>query len=94
MRLLFLLYLFIPFTLAAQKDEIFATFINENGALIQGSSLTQFYERQIQAYNIETNPEGNRITILFTMKNENAVNVLRDRMLKNAVIPVVPLPFN
>ncbi len=86
MRLFILLFWALPFSLCAQKDESFARFIKEDGSIIKGSSVTQFYERQIPLFNLVTNSSANSTTIRFTMENENAVVVLRDLMLNNKKI--------
>ena len=78
MKLTLILLMVIHTAVWAQKDESFAKFINEDGSLIKGSSMTKLYERQIPVYTIETNSAGNSTTVRFTMPIENASGVLRN----------------
>jgi len=78
MRLLILLLILVPLSLKAQKDESFAKFINEDGTVIKGSSVTKFFERQIPVYNLETNSSSNSTIVRFTMGQEAAAGILRD----------------
>jgi type VI protein secretion system component Hcp len=78
MKLIIILLSFLPLTIWAQKDEIFAKFINEDGSVIKGSSMTQYYERQIPVFSIETNSAGNSTIVSFTMPVESASGVLRN----------------
>ena len=80
MKKLLALLLAIPLFTIAQKDEGFALFIRDDGSVIKGSSVTQFYERQIPVYNLETNSAANSTTIRFTMGQEPAAAVLRDML--------------
>lgn len=45
-----LLLFYFPLLVWAQKDEIFAKLVNEDGSVIMGSSGTQFYEKQIPLF--------------------------------------------
>ncbi len=83
MRILFLLFFYIPLFVCAQKDESFAKFINEDGSVIRGSSVTKFYEKQIPLYSLETNSANNSTTIRFTMGTESAAGVLRNLLQAN-----------
>jgi hypothetical protein len=47
MKLKIIFFILLPITTWAQKDEIFAKLVNGDGSVIKGSSVTQFYERQI-----------------------------------------------
>jgi type VI protein secretion system component Hcp len=81
MKLIIILLSFLPITILAQKDEIFAKFIQEDGSAIRGSSVTKNFERQIQVYNLETNSAKNSTTLRFTMNTESASGVLRNLLL-------------
>lgn len=83
MRLLFLLVFFIPLIVCAQKDESFAKFINEDGSVIRGSSVTKLYERQIPVFNLETNSSAYSTIVRFTMGTESAVGILRNLLQTN-----------
>ena len=78
MKLIIILLSFLPMAIWAQKDEIFAKLILEDGSAIKGSSMTQFYERQIPVFNLETNSAGNSTIVRFTMPVESASGVLRN----------------
>ena len=80
MKFFLILLFFSPILLWAQKDETFAKFINEDGSVIKGSSMTQFYERQIPLYNLETNSAGNSTIVRFIMPTESASGVFRNIM--------------
>jgi len=86
MKLLIVLLTLLPMTIWAQKDEIFAKFINEDGSVIKGSSVTRLYERQIPVYSLESNSAGKSTTIRFTMPIESASGVLRNVMLSKGRI--------
>lgn len=81
MRFLLFLLCFLPVAVIAQKDEGFAKFVNEDGSLIRGSSVTQFYERQVPVYNLQTNATSKSTVLRFTMAAENAANILRQNLL-------------
>lgn len=50
-----LLLFFFPLLVWAQKDETFAKFINDDGSVIKGSSVTKNYERQIPLFSLLPN---------------------------------------
>ncbi len=81
MRLLLILLCFLPRAVWAQKEEGFAKFVNEDGSLIRGSSVTKFYERQIPVYNLQTNSGTNSTVLRFSMTTENAANILHQNFL-------------
>ena len=81
MRFLLFLLCFLPVAVIAQKDEGFAKFVNEDGSLIRGSSVTQFYERQVPVYNLQTNANTNSTVLRFTMARENGANILQQNLL-------------
>lgn len=81
MRYLFILLCCIPLTVLAQKDEVFAKFINEDGTIIKGSSLVKLYERQIPVNSVESNASANSTVVRFTMNQEAAVAIFRDLLL-------------
>lgn len=81
MKLLIILFTILPSFIWAQKEESFAKFINEDGSVVKGSSVTKFYERQIPAYTIETYSAQNSTTVRFTMPVESASGVLRNLQL-------------
>ncbi|MBK9380199.1 MAG: hypothetical protein IPN39_02560 [Chitinophagaceae bacterium] len=83
MRLLFLLVFFIPLIVCAQKDESFAKFINEDGSVIRGSSVTKLYERQIPVFNLETNSSAYSTIVRFTLGTESAAGILRNLLQTN-----------
>jgi len=76
MKLLIILFTLLPIVTLAQKEESFAKFVNEDGSVIKGSSMTKLYERQIPVYSIETNSAGNSTIVRFTMPVESASGVL------------------
>jgi hypothetical protein len=55
MKLKIIFFILLPIITWAQKDEIFDNFINEDVSLIKGSSVTQFYERQIPVFSLSPN---------------------------------------
>lgn len=81
MKLIIFLLSVLPLTIWAQKDETFAKFINEDGSVIKGSSVTKNFERQIPVFNLETNSAGNSTIVRFTMPIESASGVLRNLQL-------------
>lgn len=81
MRYLFILLYCIPLTLLAQKDEVFAKFINEDGTIIKGSSLVKLYERQIPVNTVESNASTNSTVVRITMNREPAADILQNLML-------------
>ncbi len=83
MRLLILIFLSIPITMLAQKEESFAKFINEDGSLIKGSSVTKLFERQIPLYSLETNSASNSTIIRLTIGTESAAGIINNLMLTN-----------
>lgn len=83
MRLLCLLLFFLPLAGWTQKDESFAKFINEDGSVIKGSSVTKLYERQIPVFNLETNSASNSTILLFTMGTESAAGIFRNLLQAN-----------
>jgi len=83
MRLFCLLLFFIPLSGWTQKDESFAKFINEDGTMIKGSSVTKIYERQIPVFNVETNSAINSTILRFTMNTESAAGILRNLLQAN-----------
>ncbi len=86
MKIIIILLSFLPLTMWAQKDEIFAKFINEDGSVIKGSSVTKIYERQIPVYSLESNSAGRSTTVRFTMPVESASGVLRNVLLSQGRI--------
>ncbi|KIC90524.1 hypothetical protein [Flavihumibacter sp. ZG627] len=87
MRIMLLLLCFLPLVAWAQKDESFAKFVNEDGTLVRGSSVTKFYERQIPVYNLQSNPTANSTVLRFSMGAENAAGVLHNNLLSNIILP-------
>jgi type VI protein secretion system component Hcp len=99
MKLIVFLLIGLPLTIWAQKDESFAKFINEDGSVIKGSSVTKNFERQIPVFNIETNSAANSTIVRFTMPVENASGVLRnllssDGRMRSGEIHVTYLSFD
>lgn len=78
MKLIIILLSFLPLVIWAQKDESLAKFINEDGSVIKGSSVTKNFERQIPVFNLETNSAGNSTIVRFTMPIESASGVFRN----------------
>lgn len=78
MQRLLLLFLLLPLSLMAQKDEGFARLIREDGSVIKGSSLVKLYERQIPVVNVESNATSNSTVVRFSMNAEAAAGILRD----------------
>lgn len=81
MKRIIILLFFLPLTIWAQKDEIFAKFILEDGTVIKGSSVTRLYERQIPFYTLESNSAGKSTIVRFTMPVESASGVFRNVQL-------------
>ena len=81
MRYMFILLCCLPLTLLAQKDEVFAKFINEDGTIIKGSSVIKLYERQLPLNAVESNASTNSTVVKFTMNREPATDILRNMML-------------
>ncbi len=99
MKLIIFLLFGLPLSIWAQKDESFAKFINEDGSVIRGSSVTKNYERQIPVFNIETNSAGNSTIVRFTMPVETASGVLRnlqssDGRMRSGEIHVTYISFD
>jgi type VI protein secretion system component Hcp len=87
MKLIIILLSFLPMTIWAQKDETFARFINEDGSVIKGSSVTKNFERQIPVFNLESNSAKNSTILRFTMNTESASGVLRNLLLSEGRMP-------
>lgn len=81
MKLIIILLSLLPMTIWAQKDEVFAKFILEDGSAIKGSSVTRLYERQIPVFSLETNSAANSTVVRFTMPVESASGVLRNLLI-------------
>jgi type VI protein secretion system component Hcp len=99
MKTISLLLFLLPLFTLAQKDESYAKFINEDGSVIKGSSVTKNFERQIPVFNIETNSAGNSTIVRFTMPVENASGVLRnllssDGRMRSGEIQVTYISFD
>ncbi len=71
----------LPVTSLAQKDEIFAKFISDDGSLIKGSSMVRLYERQIPLSGLETSSASKSTVVRLTMNNESASAVFRNLQL-------------
>lgn len=99
MKLIIFLLSVLPLTIWAQKDESYAKFINEDGSVIKGSSVTKNFERQIPVFNIETNSTGHSTIVRFTMPVESASGVLRnlhssDGRMRSGEIQVTYISFD
>lgn len=67
MKLKIIFFILLPITTWAQKDEIFANFINGDGSVIKGSAVTQFYERQIPVFSLS--PNSSFLTTIIHSQN-------------------------
>lgn len=69
---LLLLSLLLPLLAKAQKEESFGKFIDPNGTVIRGISVTQYYERLISLSGVATDATQQSTRVRFTMETQAA----------------------
>jgi len=72
MRTLFVFLLLLPLTALAQRTDNFGKFVNSDGAIIKGTSMTKGFEKQIEVNNLVASSAGNNTTIRFSMPTGTA----------------------
>jgi type VI protein secretion system component Hcp len=80
MKKIIFLLMIIPASLYCQKNDSYGKFIDPDGAIIKGSSVTAQYERQIIILELKTNPTSKNTSVRFKMPTGNASAVFRNAM--------------